>query len=358
MSEAERDEKQTTEPVERASAFEMSIMLLLIKKIKDVLKTGTKRAKSEAINEIRKQVSSETKKFLNDEKKLVSTALEKVGYDAYEEIDERSFKKIKPKALLPKYEKEVNDNFKKYMKSKGTNYALNRDTNIYQFFNIFIEKNVSDVVDGKVPIEDAIADAINTLSKTGIKLIDYKSGITRNVDVYVRQQMLYAAKESTQELREENAKEDGITIWEFDAHPNARPSHQVWQGKRYDTTGKYYPTLDELTHGEHKDYGCKHRAFPVYNRKDKPMYTKKQLKNINTEPFVWNGKKYDGYEATQEMRKQERKIRELKRCLNLQAENDIDTTETNYKLKKADKEYTSFCKAFGTYRRNNRLNIA
>ena len=31
MSEAERDEKQTTEPVERASAFEMSIVLLLIR---------------------------------------------------------------------------------------------------------------------------------------------------------------------------------------------------------------------------------------------------------------------------------------------------------------------------------------
>ena len=77
MSEAERDEKQTTEPVERASAFEMSIMLLLIKKIKDVLKTGTKRAKSEAINEIRKQVSSETKKFLKDEKNLSQQRLKR-----------------------------------------------------------------------------------------------------------------------------------------------------------------------------------------------------------------------------------------------------------------------------------------
>lgn len=356
--EAKREEEQTQDAVDRASEFEMAIMLLLLGKIRKVMENDTPKARAEALNDIRKSIKKETTKFLTDEKRIVKDNLQAVGEKAYKSLDSRSKKLVKPSALTSKHAEEACDYFKKYMKTSGTNYALNKNTNIYQFFTTFIEQNVKDVVDGVTTVDDAVSKAIDTLSANGIKVIDYKSGISRNVDVFVRQQMQYAAKESVQDLREENAKKDGVTIWEFDAHANARPSHQKWQGKRYDTTGKEYPTLEQLTHGEHKDYGCNHHAFPVYNKEDPYMYTKEELKNINTKPFEWNGKMYEGYEAKQKMRQQERTIKEYKRRVHLLESQGLDATKAKFLLKKHSAEYTSFCKAFGTYRRSNRLKIS
>lgn len=358
MDEQEKQEEQCQTSIDIARAFEMSIFLMMLGKIRKVLSDGSKRAKATALHEIRKYVKEETKAFLKQEKEAVRHDLMLVGESAYDNLDKRSKKQIKCNTFVSSYAKDTDDYFKKYMKTSGNNYILDKNTNIYQFFNNFIEQNVKDVVDGKVPIEKAISDAVDKLAQNGLKIVDYASGRTRSVEVFVRQQMLYASKESVQDLRIANAKKDGITIWEFDAHPNARPSHQKWQGKRYDETGKYYPKVDELTHGEHKDFGCKHDAFPVYNKDDPYMFTKEQLENINTEPFEWNGKTYDGYEATQKMRAQERTIRDYKKRIKMKKEQGVDTTKDEFLLKKHNAEYTSFCKTFGTYRRSNRLKIA
>lgn len=356
--EADRQEEQCQPPIERARELEMALMLLLLVNIRKVLENDSKSARALALNGIRKEVKNETKAFLKDQKKLISSSLSEVNKSAYNDLDKRSKKLIKSSTFVQQYADESYDYFKKYMKTSGINYALNKNTNIYQFFTTFIEQNVKDVVDGKTTIDDAISKAIDNLAKNGIKVVDYASGTTRSVETFVRQQMLYAAKESVQELRIANAKKDNITIWEFDAHANARPSHQEWQGKRYDITGKYYPKLNDLTNGEEKDYGCRHRAYPVYNKDDPYMFTKEQLENINTKPFDWNGKTYDGYEATQQMRYMERKIRKDKQRIKMKEEQGLDVTNEKYLLKKHNKEYSSFCNAFGTYRRSNRLKIA
>ena len=357
-NEEERNEEQCQESINRARELEMALMILLTVNIKKTLENDSKSARANALNIIRKSIKKETKSFLNDEKELVLNDLTKVGDNAYENLDSRSNKKINPEQFTKKKARESSDYFKKFMKTKGTNFVYDKNMDVYRYFNVFIERNVKDVVDGKVTIDEAVSKAIDELSRNGVKVIDYASGTTRSIEAFVRQQMLYASKESVQELREANAEEDGITIWEFDAHANARPSHQVWQGKRYDTTGKDYPTLEELTHGEEKDYGCKHRAYPVYSKDDPYMFSKDQLKNMNTKPFKFKDKTYDGYNATQKMRYMERRIREYKKRIKLKEEMGIDTTNDKFLLKKHNKEYSQFCKAFGTYRRSNRLKIA
>ena len=342
-------ESNTNEIVGLSQVLEIAIFLFIINEIKYTLNNPEKQ--SQSLSNIRKNTEKEVNNYLPLIISGVSVALKSNYDDVVKGL----------KGSIPKYsktfEKETEDYFKKYMNTKGTNFIVGKGQKIPQYFTTFIEKEVKGVVDGSISVEDAIKKAVKELSDSGLKVVNYDSGVRRNIDVFVRQQMLYAQKQSAQDLRDRFAEENGITIFEFDAHPNARPTHQKWQGKRYDTTGKYYPTLEELTHGEHNDYGCKHRSYPVYDKEDKYMFTKDQLNNINTKPFEWNGKKYDGYEATQKQRLYERQIRALKRQKILNDELGIKDDSLEYRLNKKEKEYSRFCKAFGTYERKDRTNV-
>lgn len=353
MKTDEQLDANSQESVEQAREFELSIFLLLTHHISKTLSKN--ETKALALSEIRKSISRETKNALKVLKEYVGAELTAVNEAEYEVLKKKAPKLISYNKNLGKYIDDCDEYFRKYMKSGGTNYVVGKNQHVLQYFNTFIEQNVKSVVDGTTSVNDAVKKAINELSSTGLKVINYENGTTRNIDVFVRQQIQFASKESTHELREEFAKKNGITIWEFDAHANARPSHQQWQGKRYDTTGRYYPTLDELTHGEHEEFGCKHIRFPVFSKDDPYMFSKKDLDSIDTKPFVWNGKEYDGYSATQHQRKLERNIRALKREKSLLNENGLDDKETSYKLKMKNAQYSSFCKAFGTYKRNDRL---
>lgn len=346
MEEDRKQENNAQDTVDIAQALDFALMVLLLGEIEKTLREP--KNKDESINNIRKGIKLSVNKYLP----LMIASANKVLKNNYSQITNDL------KGNIPKYiaNNDVEDYFKKYIKTKGTNFVIGKQ-GIPQFFTNFIEQEVKSVVDGTATVEDAIKKAISNLAKNEIKIIDYDSGVTRNIDVWCRQQMLYAQKQSTQDIRERYAKENDITIFEFDAHPNARPTHQVWQGKRYDTTGKYYPTLNELTHGEHNDYNCKHRAFPVYDKDNKYMFTKEQLDNINTKPFQWKGKEVDGYEGTQLMRRYEREIRAIKREMNLNDRYNIDNTKLKAKASKKRQEYKELCKKMGTYQRTNRLTV-
>lgn len=261
--------------------------------------------------------------------------------------------------LIANSSKEVYEYYSKFFKAYVRNLSIKNGMTLAQYFSATVDKIIKDVSSGNVMLENAVDDVINELSSNGVKVIDYKSGITRQLDTFARQQMLYISRESTNDLRQDIAKEDNITIWEIDAHPNARPSHQLWQGKRYDTTGKEYVKPEKLfnyTKGLN-DYGCKHRAYPVFDKSDPYMFTKDQLKDIDTKPFEFQGKTYDGYTGTQKMRSLEREIRAKKRKIKLLESQGLSTTKETTSLRKTSKDYTSFCKLMGTYRRSNRLKV-
>ncbi len=346
------DEKNTKKIVEQAQKMENELLESVVDEIEGVLKGKTKQ--SQALKNIRDKTT-----------KIVEENLEKIIKEADNAIEENSketvkeFKKgIIPTVKLTPTQKEVEKYFRKYIKTKGTNFVVGKNQSIPRFFTVFIEGQIEQVIQGTIPINEAIKKAIKELASTGLMVIDYESGIRRNVDVFVRQQILYAQKTHTQEIRQDFADKNNITIFEFDAHSNARPSHQVWQGKRYDTTGRYYPTLNELTHGEHNDYGCKHRAFPVWDKDDPYMMTREQIDSLNTKPFMWKGKELDGYQGTQLMRKYERDIRALKRERNLLESRGENVDSLKYRLSLKNKEYKQLCNKMNTYPKNDRTSVA
>lgn len=349
VDEAKKEEQRAQDTVDIAQELEGVLLLYLLGKIKTSLEST--KTSPDDLADIRKEISKEVGIYLP----LLITSSNKVLDNNYKNVVNEL------EGNIPKYTdsvaKEVEKYWKKYIKTKGNNFVVGKNQKLSQYFTNTVDKYIKEIVDGSTTVQDCIDKVVNELAESGLKVIDYDSGITRQIDVWARQQVLYAQKKSTQDIRDKFAKDNGITIFEFDAHPNARYSHQEWQGKRYDETGKYYPTLNELTHGEHLDYNCRHRAFPVFNKDDPYMYTKEQLDNINTKPFTFKGKVYDGYEGTQLMRKYERDIRALKRKKYYKESIGEDVTDIETRIKKKNKEYKEIVKKMNTYARNDRLKV-
>ncbi|PWL55144.1 MAG: hypothetical protein DBY38_02415 [Clostridium cadaveris] len=348
------DEKNTQESVDLAQLLENAIMLNLIKEFKEVLKNDTQKQRSIALNNIRKNADDEINIFIKAMAISTLDVLNKNSIKVIKDLDKKNDLKHYSKNIS-NWDKKINKNIRKYVKSKG---IVLDGQKLEKFFYNLCNSEIKAIVDGNITLENAIRTAIKKISDSGIKIITYEN-TTRNIDVFVRQELLYAQKMSAQDIRDKFSKENNITIFDIDAHPDARPSHQVWQGKRYDITGKYYPTFEELSHGNGSlnDYGCNHKAYPVTNPNDALMYTEEMLKNINTKPFVFRGKEYDGYKAKQNMRYLERQIRALKREKALLDKNKLVDKKVNAKLRHKQKEYREFCKAYNTYPRTNRTRV-
>ena len=359
-------EERERKSVKRASVFELEMMIFISNKIREVLEKSTEE--NAKFNEILAKSLVDLRKFTKKESKSLKKDVINESKKDFEEnkngtlelIQEATRKKMD--GSLAKHiayvnpQKDTAKRWKKYIKTSANTYAIGKDK-LPTFFAKLVQEEVKNVVGGKCTIDDSCRKAISKLADSGVKSVEYDTGVKRNVDVWVRQQMQYAEKESSQEINNKCAKDIGVTVFEFDAHANARPSHKKWQGKRYDTQGKLYPSLYQLTHGEEKDYGCRHFAQPVWDVDMPYAYTKEQLKNIDTKPFTFQGKKYEGYGARQYQRELERNIRALKREVILLDNQGLSSTETKIKLKHANATYKAFSSEMGDRVHNDRLRI-
>ena len=354
-------EERERKSVKRASVFELGMMIFISNKIREVLEKNTEEnAKfneilAKSLVDLRKFTKKESKSLKKDVIKESKKDLEENKQGTLDLIKEASGKPIKKKLKMD-LQNDTSKRWKKYIKSNANTYAIGKDK-LPVFFTKIVQEEVKNVVGGKCTIDDSCRKAISKLADSGVKIVEYDTGVKRNVDVWVRQQMQYAEKESSQEINNKCAKDMGVTVFEFDAHANARPTHKKWQGKRYDTQGKLYPSLYELTHGEEKDYGCRHFAQPVWNVDMPYAYTKEQLKDIDTKPFTFQGKKYEGYVARQYQRELERNIRALKREVILLDNQGLSSTEAKIKLKHANATYKAFSSEMGDRVHNDRLRI-
>jgi hypothetical protein len=226
----------------------------------------------------------------------------------------------------------------------GTFYQNTMDTAFYGVYN------------GTDTIERAVKDATRTMANSGIRSVDYITGHHNRVDVAVRRNIMTSLTQMQEQITEHNAEELGTTIFEFSWHTGARPSHG-WGGQRYDTTGKDYPTQEQVYAmyggGTMDDYNCRHSVYPTF-KEFAPMYSKEQLERLNRQEQVkkeWQGKEYNKYEQTQKAREMETKMRKIRSNIDLLKKNEdieqdlIRSQRTKYRAMMD--EYTRFCRAMG-----------
>lgn len=220
----------------------------------------------------------------------------------------------------------------------------------------------------------AIREAVKQLTDSGLQVIDYQTGWHNRVDVAVRRAVMTGVSQLSAKYSEREAEILGADLFEVSAHkgardtdkPNPWSNHKAWQGKVYSRSGKsdLYPSIISVCGLGQPDgltgINCRHMYFPFIEGVSERTYTDKELENIDGEPFVYQGKTYTAYEATQKQRQIETAIRQCKReCIAADAREDREYyTDCSVRLRRLKDEYNSFSKAAKLPMQSERANIA
>lgn len=218
--------------------------------------------------------------------------------------------------------------------------------------------------------QQAIADAIRQVAQDGAFVI-YPSGHRDRLDVAVRRNVMTGIGQTTGQICLANAQELGCDLMEITAHAGARPSHAAWQGQIVSLSGQRgYLSLSDIGYGAgdgFKGWNCRHDWYPYFEGSSR-MYSAKDLEELNAKNIEYpDGSMHTLYEAEQQQRAFERKIRATKRTLaacdealnNLSDEELLQKLEKNFshysvKLKRQESELNSFCNKTGLLKDNSR----
>lgn len=233
------------------------------------------------------------------------------------------------------------------------------------------------VQSGAISYNQAITNAVKQLADSGLKTVDYESGHRDQVDVAARRAVMTGVNALNQKYAEQSADYLETDLVEVSAHIGARntgnglENHESWQGGVYrwaekpgDSKGEYKDFVATTGYGQGAGLGgwnCRHTFYPFVEGVSEPTYSQADLDAMKGEnrKFVFDGKEYDGYTATQQQRSIERQIRKQKRLRDAYKAAGLkdDETAANIKLRRLNAKYKEFSKAAGLPEQSERLKV-
>ena len=259
----------------------------------------------------------------------------------------------KPNGLSQLYKaiaRQTNDELRNITRSSGFKNTILGTTGVYNAYRRTMDLAMIKVSSGAFSYQQAVKDCVDQLAKSGLRSIDYASGRSYQLDTAARMCVRTGANQLSGKIQEMNLQQTNTPLVYVDAHAGSRPEHAVWQGQVY----AYNPdgTLRDGSKAGEKyddffnetDYGsptglmgvnCAHHFYPYWEGDPIPEYKE-------PDPVEIDGKEYTYYEATQEMRRQERGIRQTKREIEAMKNLGEDTSALSRKLSKQMADYKSF----------------
>lgn len=238
-------------------------------------------------------------------------------------------------------------------------------TGVLNAYNRVLDLATMKVASGAFSYDTAVRDIVSTLAKSGLRSIDYSTGRSYELDTAARMCVRTALGQLSGQIQQENMKQVDTPLVYVDAHAGARPEHAVWQGKvyAYNPNGllpngqlagsKYGDFFSETDYGSPTGLlgiNCAHNFYPYWEGDAIPEFKEPG-------PFDVGGKTYTYYEATQEMRKQERDIRAQKRKIEALAAAGNDTKQEKAKLAAMRSKYYGFSKQVDINPRRSALGV-
>lgn len=197
--------------------------------------------------------------------------------------------------------------------------------------------------------QKAVRDAVKEVAKKGM-YVEYPSGRIDTIETAILRAVRTGVNQANSKLVLERAAAEGQDLILVSSHMDARPTHQVWQGKIYSLSGKSkkypefygstgYGTIEGLC-----GINCRHTIMIYY-----PGVTRNPFKRYNRPA---NKRRY---EISQKQRKMEREMRKTRRRKNVLEESKKNTDDPELKrqlneeiqkeadrLRKQRAEYDSF----------------
>ena len=233
------------------------------------------------------------------------------------------------------------------------------------------------VQSGAVSYNTAIANATKQLADSGLRMVDYESGRSDQVDVAARRAVMTGVNQINQKYAEQSTEYLETDLVETSAHIGARnignvpENHEKWQGKWYrwsekpqTSTGEYPDFIETTGYGTGAGLGgwnCRHTFYPVVEGVSEATYSQADLDAMKGEnrKFKFEGQEYDGYTATQEQRSIERTIRKLKRektAYNAAGLLDKELA-VSIRIKRLSAKYKAFSRVAGLPEQRERMKV-
>lgn len=231
-----------------------------------------------------------------------------------------------------------------------------------EYYQRYIDDVLIDVLDGGIDYQTAMRRAVNQMTNSGLRFVDYSTGHRDRAHVAIRRAVMTGLAQITNQINEQNAAKLGTDFFEVDWHANARPEHASWQGKVYSKQELVSVCgLGEVT--GLLGVNCYHNYYPFVKGVSERQWTDDWLKQKNAEeaePREWNGKKFNAYEMTQFQRKMERNMRaQRSKIVGLKTggEEKEKITDAQIKYRAQLYEYAAFCDKMGVEQQRERIYI-
>ena len=213
------------------------------------------------------------------------------------------------------------------------------------------------VSSGAFDYKTAVKRAVDGLADS-MPYVTYPSGHRDTLEVVCRRAVLTGVNQTSAKLQEARMDEMGASFVEVTAHGGARPSHAVWQGRRYhrggavDYLGQHYEDFESATgYGTGAGlcgWNCRHTFFVVFPELGSPpAWTQESLEALNARDIEYDGRLYTRYEISQMQRARERAVRKWKRRYLAEDAAGADTTASAMKLRQARQSLADFTRATG-----------
>lgn len=257
--------------------------------------------------------------------------------------------------------KITNDEMKNLSRSLGfvvLEDGKTKAVKLTEYFQNVLDQVIVDVTAGAFDYNTTLRKAINAMTKSGVRWIDYESGYHNRITVAARRAVMSSIAQMSRALSEDTARRIGTNDYEVSAHANPRPTHALWQGLVF--------TRQELVSicglGTVTGLGganCYHTYYPFVKGISVRAYTDEELEEMaNSTPKEWNGKEYTGYEAKQRMRQMESNMRMYRERIALLKEgdgNELDIMNAQIQYRSCMDEYVRFSKAMGMKQQKERI---
>ena len=269
------------------------------------------------------------------------------------------------KQISAESSKRLEHELKSLTHSTGFKF-LGAPVSVDQAFNHSMDKAVMNVASGAFSSEQAVEQVVSDLEKSGLRYVNYASGITRGIDVAAHLAVRTTLNQMAADISMSNAEQLGTDLVEVSSHGGARDgdghaNHAGWQGKVYSISGKAHPkeskrlgykilSLEAVTGYPHDPaglcgYNCKHTFYPFIEGISDPTPIEKE-----PEPVKVDGRTYTFYQATQYQRRLERELREFKRQY-------LGGQNMTAAITAKEQQYARFCEKAGLKQNLNRLYV-
>lgn len=254
--------------------------------------------------------------------------------------------------------------------------------NVQDAYKRIVTKTATSIATGARAADDAIPEAVTSLSKSGLKVAypnTYKKQIikdgkvvntvtairqkklTRSLYTSVTTNTMDAYRTTMSELREIQGLEFGADGVEVSAHALSAPDHLPYQGRQY-YFSEFQQVQDELPRQLVTGANCGHIVSPVIMGISTEKYTEAELEALakrSTQKITFNGLSgkpltMERYQATQYQRNIETSIRNANETAYLLRESGTPDRALESAIKQRTREYKRISRDAGLVTRMER----